>query len=578
MARMKGEFTMRSAGFWLLAIAALGLALGCSKTDNKAAARVGKDVITVKMVKDQYLAISQSARPDLKTIDEKEAFAKDIVAKHIMWLEARKLGLDKLPEIAQAGRQMTTSKAWQIYFEDEVRSRVKPTEEDIRKIHQRQQANYHLAWIFVRSRALADEIARRLEGGEDYGRLAATYSVDASRAQGGDAGVRSLGMIPDAAASIVEAMAPGQTSEVIPFETYYVIIRLIEKQPVEAQPIEQARSGLEALARSIGENARQRELAAEMKKTYELAINSATVDMILAKTRALYPTPDVAPGAIPEFSDEEMDRELARWKGGAWKVGNYAESIKSLLEFMRPGFGADKETIESIVGDFVTGELWTLEIKTKGYETRPEALDAGRRAVEEAAVTTLHDQMVKDVTVDDAKLEAFYNDNKAQLVTEPGVRLAAILTADEAGAKAAYDQLRAGTAFETVARQKSIDKESAEKGGALPRALYKRDLEQFPDLEGVLANLQVGAYSTPMPIPPGFGAEGHMVVKLLERLEPRQLELAEVRDLLRPQVLQLEQDKVFGEWLKGKMDEYKVEILPGGLNAIDFAPLKTQGA
>jgi parvulin-like peptidyl-prolyl isomerase len=575
---MKGEFTMRSAGFWFLALAALGLALGCSKTDNKAAAKVGKDVITVKMVKDQYLAISPSARPDLKTIDEKEAFAKDIVAKHILWLEARKLGLDKLPEIAQAGRQMTTSKAWQLYFENEVRSRVKPTEAEIEKLYQRQQTNYHLAWIFVRSRALADEISRRLSAGEDFAKLAAAYSVDASRAEGGDAGVRSLGVMPATAADKVEAMSPGQVSDVIPFETYYVIIKLVEKQPVESEPIEQARTGLESMARSIGENARQRELATEMKKTYELTVNPAAVDMIVAKTRALYPSADVAPGAIPQFSDEEMDRDLARWKGGDWKVGNYAESIKSLREFMRPGFGVDKETIESIIGDFVTGELWTLEIKTKGYETRPEALEAGRRAVEEAVVTTLHDQIVKDVTVDDAALEAFYTENKAQLVTEPGVTLAVILTKDEAGAKAAYDQLAAGAAFATVAKQKSIDKDSAEKGGALPRPLYKRDLEQFPDLEGVLANLQVGAYSTPMPIPPGFGAEGYMVVKLVERSEPRQLDLAEVKEMLRPQVLQLEQDKVFAGWLKGKMDEYKVEILPAGLNAVDFTPLKNQGA
>lgn len=568
---------MRSAGLMLLAFAALGLALGCSKTDNKAAARVGKDVITVKMIKDQYLAISQSARPDLKTIDEKEAFAKDIVAKHILWLEARKLGLDRLPEIAQAGRQMATSKAWQLYFDEQVRSQVKITDQNLQDLYAKQKANYHLAWIFVRSRAIADDISRRLKQGEDFARLAAVYSVDASRTQGGDTGMKSLAVMPAQVADKVVAMSPGQVSEVIPFESYYVIIKLVEVEPVEPQPMEQARAGLEAMARSLQENARQRELVADMKKTYELTFNFAALDMIAAKTQAIYPTPDVAPGAIPEFSDEELDRDLAKWKGGAWKIRNYAEGIKSLREFMRPGYGVDRETIESIVGDYVTGELWTVEIKTRGYETRPEAAEAGQRAVEEAVVTTLHDQLVKDVTVDDATLEAFYQENKAQLVSEPGVRLAAILAKDEADARAAYDQIKAGATFEAVARERSTDKDSAEKGGALPRPLYKQDLQQFPDLQGVIDNLQVGAYSTPMPVPPGFGAEGYMVVKLLERLEPRQMELAEVKDMLAPQVLQLEQDKTFGEWLKGRLEEYKVEIYPDGLNAVDFTPLKNQG-
>ena len=568
---------MRSKGLAAVVGLILCLSFGCANTDNKAAARVGKDVITVKMIKDQYLAISPSARPDLKTIDDKEAFVKDIVSKHILWLEARKLGLDRVPEVTQAGQQSAGRKAWQTLYEEQVRSQTKITDQDLQKLYAKQNTSYHVGWIFVRSRAVAEEIERKLKNGEDFANLAAAYSIDTSRSEGGDLGFRGLGMMPAQIEDKVMAMSPGETSGIIRYDTYYVIVKLFETQKVEPQPFEQARTGLEAMLRSTQENARQRQLAADLKKAYDLTFNDATLDMVVAKTKALYKSPDLPVGAIPDFSDEEKERELAKWKGGALKVGDYAEAIKSLRDFMRPGPAVDRETVQSIVGDYAGGQIWNAELKSKGYDTRPEAVQAGQRAVEEAVITALHDQLVKDVKVDSSKITAFYEENKAKLMTGPGVRISVILTANDSIAQVAYDEIKGGASFEAVAKQRSTDPATAPEGGVVPQALYKQDLEQFPDLEGVLDNLQVGSYSTPMPIPPGFGTEGYMLVKLNQRLEPRQLLLAEVKDYLTGQVLQLEQDRAFGEWLKAKTEEYKVEVYPDGLNAVDFAQLKNQG-
>ncbi|HVP56634.1 MAG TPA: peptidyl-prolyl cis-trans isomerase [bacterium] len=569
---------MRSRGLIIVAGIVLGLAVGCANTDNKAVARVGKDVITVKMVKDQYLAISPSARPDLKTIEDRTGFAKDIISKHILLLEARKLGLDRSPDVAKHRQQAINSKAWQALYQEEVRSKVNVTDKDLQDLYAKQKVNYHVGWIFVRSKTLADDLERRIKNGEDFAKLAAVYSIDNSREQGGDLGFRNLGMMPASIEDKVAAMSPGQISDVVPYDTYYVIIKLFETKEVQPQPFDQVKTGLESMVRTSRENALQRQLAADIRKTYNLTFNEATVDMVVAKTTALYKSPDVPLGKIPEFSDEEKGRELAKWKGGVWKVEDYAAAIKSLRDYMRPGPGADRECVESIVGDYITGLIWGAEIKSKGYDVRPEAVEAGQRAMEEDVVTTLHDQLVKDVKPDSSKITSFYEENKAKLMTGPGVRISIIMTASEDEAKAAYDQIKAGAAFEAVAKQRSTDAATAPLGGVLPQPLYKQDLEQFPDLEGVLDNLAVGACSNPMQIPVGFGTEGWMLVKLNARLEPRQLQLAEIKDYLSSQVLQMEQDKVFGDWLKAKTDEYKVEIYPDGLSAIDFDKLKTQGS
>jgi foldase protein PrsA len=238
----------------------------------------------------------------------------------------------------------------------------------------------------------------------------------------------------------------------------------------------------------------------------------------------------------------------------------------------------DRGCVESLVGDFVTGRLWELDMKEKGYEARPEVVKAAERAAEEAIITLVHDELVKDVKLQEGSIQAFYEENKADLVTEPSVRIAVIVSGDSAESQRIYDQLGAGAKFDALAREKSIDQATAPQGGELMRALSRQEIEQFPDLQEVLNDLGEGAYSTPMPVPAGLGTAGYMVVKVLEKIEARPLALEEIEEALSQRVLMLEQDKVFGEWLKSKMDEYKVEIYPDGLNTIQFDALKAQGA
>lgn len=569
---------MKRVSLILVGLAAACLLVSCTKTDNKVVVRVGEQKITVKMIKDEYLAVSPASRPDLKTIEEKESFAKDIAAKETMMLEARNRGLDRRPEVAKARADGTSRRAWQAFYEELVKAKVIVTDADLQAIFAKQNNSYHLGWIFIRSTSLAKQLVQRIQQGESFEQLAAIYSIDPSRSQNGDIGNRTLGSLPSPIDKAVEGMSPGQVSGAVPYDSYCVILKLYEKAPVEQGTFEEAREGLQAMVQAMGENARQREIAVQLRKDYKIEMNQGVVDLIVAKTAAANPTPGGTPGLIPEFSDEEKGRELAKWEGGTWTVKTYLDRIGAVRDFMRPGYGVDREVVQSLVGDFITGELWQAELTKKGFDTRPEALLAGERAAEEVMVTALHDDVVKDVKMDEGRVNSFYEEHKAELVTEPATRLAVIVSADSAGSKGVYDQLAAGAKFEVVAREKSVDQATAPNGGELMRPLYKQETEQFPDFQQVIDKLAVEAYSNPIPVPPGFGPAGYMIVKVLERIEPRQMALSEIQEELSARVLAMEQDRVFGEWLTGKMAEYKVEVFPDVLSLIDFAALKSQGA
>lgn len=557
---------------------AAALVMSCGKSEEKAVARIGEEVITVAMLRDEYLGITKEARPILTTIEEKEQFAKDVISKEILDMEARKIGLDKMPEIVEAVQGEIQRSAWQAYYDDHVRSQVEVPDQDLRALYAKQRYRYDLAWIFLRSADLAQQIADRIAAGEDFATLASIYSLDASRERGGDIGSRALGTMPDNIEDEVMMMEPGEVRGPLAYDSYYIIVKLHGKDPVEQSEFEAARTGLESLERMRRENGRHRDLAAQIRAKYDLTFNDEVVDLIVSKTLALYPTEDAELGQVPQFSDEESARKVATYNGGEWQVRTYVERLKAQRNVLGPGPGTDAETVKSLIKDFVTGDLWLREIRAEGYEQRPDIASRARRKQEEMIVTAMHNQVVRNVAVDDEKLREVYEDKKEEMVTDPSVRLAVIAVETEDEAEAIHRELGTGRSFSDLAREKSIDQMTAENGGEIPRPLPKTQLEQFPELDELVDRLGEGSYSMPVPIPPGFGPAGYMVVKVLEKTASRQMEFAEVRDMMGQRVLQLEQDRVFGQWLRDKMEEYGVEIYPDGLGGMDFSDLKERDA
>jgi foldase protein PrsA len=299
--------------------------------------------------------------------------------------------------------------------------------------------------------------------------------------------------------------------------------------------------------------------------------------MVAEKTSGIYTSETMPPGRIPDFTDEEMSRVVAEYDDTQWRVRQYVDRIKAQMEVMRPGYGTDAETIKSILTDFITGQLWMLDLTEQGYDQKPEVLEAADRAAEEAMVTALHDRLVEGVVVTEDSLEAFYEANREEMVTEPSVSLAAIMVDSEEAAEEIFRKLEGGADFAALARELSVDQATAERGGELMAPLYSRQLEQFPDLEEAVNALEEGMYSRPVPVPPGFGPGSHMVIKVLEKAESRPLRLDEIRDMLERNLLQAKQDEAFGEWLSEKMNEYEVVVYPDALAGIDFAELKEQG-
>ena len=142
----------------------------------------------------------------------------------------------------------------------QVDNRVIVTEREIENYLSNQEhqgetdVEFHIAHILVaipegastrqvtRARDTAETVLRELQGGADFGSMAATYSDGQQALEGGDLGWRKAGQVPTLFADFISVMEVGGLSEIIKSPSGYHIIKLLDKRSSEQVVVTQTRA------------------------------------------------------------------------------------------------------------------------------------------------------------------------------------------------------------------------------------------------------------------------------------------------------------------------------------------------
>jgi peptidyl-prolyl cis-trans isomerase C len=155
----------------------------------------------------------------------------------------------------------------------------------------------------------------------------------------------------------------------------------------------------------------------------------------------------------------------------------------------------------------------------------------------------------KDLKVDDAEVQQYYDERRADYQNPVRVTPAHILTQTEEEAKAALKRLKAGEDFAKVAKEISTDP-SAENGGKIPEVM-KGDLSDIPEFEAALFKLKPGQVSGVVKTKIGY----HIIKKIGEMKLPEQS-----FEQAGPQIRRVLEKKKFDEWVEKAKKEQKVWI------------------
>lgn len=159
--------------------------------------------------------------------------------------EAAKQGLSESDYREEVRRELLFGKM----LETRVRSRVRPTEDDARdyykklQVEERKQQVYRPAMIALNlgddskaARTLADKIVKQARTGGDFGSLAKQYSVDPSRATGGDLGYKTPNAFGAPVDNALLRVDPGQVSEPLVAGNRILIFKVLERPKSQLPP------------------------------------------------------------------------------------------------------------------------------------------------------------------------------------------------------------------------------------------------------------------------------------------------------------------------------------------------------
>jgi len=243
----------------------------------------------------------------------------------------------------------------------------------------------------------------------------------------------------------------------------------------------------------------------------------------------------------------------AKTPGGA-VVATYAgkqlTSAEVLAEMERlPGpsraYLAQPERKRQFVENLVLNDLLFAEAERQGYATDPEIERQVNDTRRRLAVQRLMREYQKPPEISDDEARRYYDENPT-LYSTTQIAASHILVKDEAEARAIRAELeRDPQHFAQLAREKSIDKSSAAKGGELGRFGQGR---MVPDFERVAFALAPGEISQPVKTQYGWH-----VILVTERQDGERKPFDQVKDQIKATL----RNKALQESVQGRMEALK---------------------
>jgi len=189
---------------------------------------------------------------------------ESLIEEKIMLLRAEKLGMKVTDEelkkrVEEIKRDYTSENFAQVFggekvdykiwseelrkrllleklVDQEVNSKIKVTDEEIAAYYQQNRSRYyseetvHVAQIVVSTKETADAVLKRLQAGEDFNKVAREISTGPESARGGDLGVFTRGVMPEAFDRVVFSLPEGRASKVVKSPYGFHIFKVLKKE------------------------------------------------------------------------------------------------------------------------------------------------------------------------------------------------------------------------------------------------------------------------------------------------------------------------------------------------------------
>ncbi len=246
-------------------------------------------------------------------------------------------------------------------------------------------------------------------------------------------------------------------------------------------------------------------------------------------------------------------------------VGDFQERIDKIPDYLR-GYFQGEEGFKSLLDGLVKEKVLVREAKRKRLDRQKDLKEKLNVLENQLLVEEMVKELKKkEIAITDEEARDYFKKNKNDFVTSDKIRVRHILLQTEDEAKEVLGKIKKGDDFTKLAREHSIDKVTADKGGDLGYFSKGEFIAEFE--EAAFAMTEKGQISDIVKTP--FGLH---IIKLIDKKQKDDITLSDVEEEVRKK---LEKEK-FDAWMEKKKKKFRVKVNYEMLAEIQFNRLIPQ--
>ncbi|MBF0554441.1 MAG: peptidylprolyl isomerase [Nitrospirae bacterium] len=481
-------------------------------------------------------------------------FVDEIKRREVLYLEAKKQGIDKDPAFVKKLQEFARLNLVNALITKNVNmADIKVTPEEAKDYYDKNPKEFILpdqiraSHILLKTEEEAKKVLEKVKKGGDFAAIAKDNSIDkVSGQKGGDLGFFAKGQLEPTFDAAVFKLKKGEIGPVVKTPFGYHVIKVVDTKPSAKVEFEPSKNMIIQYLTSEKQKKAFDGYVTQIEKGYPVQVDQKALDGFMSK--------------FTDNASKGQDGTTPSDTTPIVKIGDAsitAALIESELSKLPPDvkqFFKGKEGMTKLIEELKKNELLNLEAKKAGMDKDPEYI----RKVEDFKKVNLINTLVQkafkpemaQVTPDEIK--AYYDNNTKDFTMQEQIKASHILVKTEAEAQAAAEKIKKGTDFATVAKEVSIDKMTADKGGDL--GFFSKGQMQ-PSFDDAVFKLKTGEVSAPVKT-----TFGYHIIKVIDTKPAKKVDFDSAKDMITQLLTEQKKNKAFDDYYMGVEKGYNVVI------------------
>ncbi len=158
--------------------------------------------------------------------------------------------------------------------------------------------------------------------------------------------------------------------------------------------------------------------------------------------------------------------QLVRSRVGKWSIGDFQKKANFTSEKQKKWIHS-KEDLKSFISGLIVREEILRQAKTERLDQTPEYQNKVKEEWETYLLTRMEDKLKRDMIVPEDSLKHYFDSDPNLFAAPAEINLREIVLEDKSTADVVETKLKSGVPFAVLAKQYSVRRWSAEKGGEL---------------------------------------------------------------------------------------------------------------